>query len=266
MNSHVRRFYRTFVDEETPVRFYHQVIALHENPRLPWDEIKQKMPSFPKGWHELAQLHSDDRIQFIRDFWLSTLPFVSHVHSFLNGFFNKLDDVGVYLTQSRFDSSYECEIVYSLRDDTSFFHGTPPSEERIEMLKRDFNDVLPEDYLAFLKVHDSFSKHSDTGIICSKDLLSVYEKLQTRLQDEIIYSGNQVIEPKDLIPFYESFGQPSFQCFYLSWTPMNAPGNVYYSMAEGKISDVHDPNSWNENLAFSSFLDWLIFYLEGLED
>ncbi len=265
MNSHVRRFYRTVVDKETPVRFYHKVIALHETPQMPWEEIREKMPSFPKGWHELAQLPSDDRIEFIRDFWLSTLPFVSHVHTFLNDFFNGLDDIGVYLTQSQFDSSYECEIVYSLRDDTSFFHGAPTSEERIEALKNDFNDILPEDYLAFLQVHDGFSKHSDTGIIRSRDLRLICDRLQEKIQNEAIYCGKQMIEPKELIPFYESFGQPAFQCFYLSWTPMNSPGNVYYSMAEGKISDVHDQNSWNQNLAFPTFLDWLVFYLEEVE-
>jgi hypothetical protein len=52
----------------------------------------------------------------------------------------------------------------------------------------------------------------------------------------------------------------------MSFTPLESPGNVYYSMAEGKISNVHDRNNWNQNLAFPSFLDWLIFYLEGIED
>src|ERR1700733_6444468 len=112
MNSHVRRFYRTYVDEETPVRFYHQVVPLHESPEMPWEEVKEKMPHLPKGWYELSRLEIDDRVDFVKDFWLSTLPFVSHIHAFLDIFFNRLDDVGVYLTQSRFDSSYECEIVY----------------------------------------------------------------------------------------------------------------------------------------------------------
>jgi hypothetical protein len=239
MNSHVRRFYRTFVDEESPVRFYHEVIALHESPNWQWEEIQQKMPSFPKGWYELARLSLEDRIEFVREFWLSTLPFVSHIHAFLNAFFDKLDDIGVYLTQSQFDSE---------------FH------------KRDFNDVLPEDYLSFLKIHDRFSKHSDTGIIRSSAMRSTYEKIQEKIQNEPIYSGKQLIDPKELIPFYESFGQPSFQCFYLGWTPMNGVGNVYFSMAESSISDVHDQNSLTENLAFPSFLDWLIFYLEAIEN
>jgi hypothetical protein len=266
MNSHVRRFYRKYTDEETPIRFYHEVIALHENPRISWEEIKRKVPSLPKAWYELALLVPKDRLDFVREFWLSTLPFVSHIHAFLDNFFNKLDDIGIYLIQPRFDSPFECEIVYSLRDDTSFFHGFPPAEESLENLQREFNDVLPKDYMTFLKIHDGFSKHSDTGFIKSRNLRSVYENLQEKIQDDIIYSGKQAIEARDLIPFYESFGEPSFQCFYLNWTPVNSIGNVFYSMAEGKISDVHDPNSWNENLAFPTFLDWLVFYLEGIEE
>lgn len=262
MNSHVRRFYRKYVDDEEPIRFFHEVIALHEIPHMGWEEAKIKVPTLPKGWYELALLSLSDRCEFIREFWLSSLPFVSSVQTFLDCFFSKLDDIGVYIVQSRFDGPYECEMVYSLRDDTSFFHGFPPSsEESIENLQRDFNDLLPKDYLAFIKIHDGFYKYSDTGLIRSHHLLGIYEKLQETIQNEMIYSGKQMIEPKDLIPFYESFGQPSFQCFYQNWTPMGCPGNVLYSTAEGKISDVHDRNSWNENLAFPTFLDWLIFYL-----
>jgi hypothetical protein len=266
MNSHVRRFYRKYIDEEVPVRFYHEVIALHEHPRMSWEETKSKAPSLPKGWYELALLAAEDRIEFTKEFWLSALPFISHVHAFLNGFFDRLDDIGVYLVQQQFDSPFECELVYSLRDDSSFFHGLPPADEKIEGLKIAFSDVLPNDYLAFLNIHDGFSKHSDTGIIRSSQLFSAYEKLQDRIQNEVIYSGKKMIEPRELIPFYESFGQPSFQCFYLGWTPMDSVGNIFYSMAEGKISDVQDPKCWDENMAFPTFLDWLIFYLQAYEE
>ena len=42
-------------------------------------------------------------------------------------------------------------------------------------------------------------------------------------------------------------------------------GNIYYSGIEHTISDFKDPAMWVENLAFSTFLDWLAFYLEGME-
>jgi hypothetical protein len=266
MNSHVHRFYRKFADEQAPIRLYHEVISLHEAPRFSWEDLSEKAPSLPKGWYELAHLNTPDRIEFIRDYWLSTLPYLPHAHAFLEKFFNKLDDVGVYLTQLRFDSHFESEIVYSLKDGSCFYHGSPPcSKKEIAKLNVTFEELLPEDFLAFLQIHDGFSKHSDTGIIKTKDL----NTLRKQLHDEIKQYHREFtllkksIDPIDLIPFYESFGQPSYQCFFALWTPSEQAGNVYCSPAENTLSDIQDRNSWQENLAFPTFLDWLIFYLES---
>lgn len=268
MNSHVRRFYRKFVDEDAPIRLYHEVITLHEAPRFTWEELSAKVPHLPKGWFELAYLNKEDRIAFSRDFWLATLPYVPHVHAFFQQFFDRLDDVGVFLTQLRYDSPFECEVVYSLKDGTCFFHGSPPcSNEEIEGINRAFGGMLPEDYRAFLKIHDVFSKHSDTGLVKVKFLKALYQQLIQELQEarqDVICKG-KIVDPKDLIPFYESFGQPSYQCFHAGWNPGNQIGNVYYSFLEKVISDYGDQNAWLENLAFPSFLEWMVFYLEGIE-
>ncbi|MBS0603606.1 MAG: SMI1/KNR4 family protein [Verrucomicrobia bacterium] len=268
MNSHVHRFYRKFADEQAPIRLYHEVIGLHESPRFSWEEMVEKAPSLPKGWYELSRLKPVDRVEFTRDFWLATLPFLPHAHAFIQKFFGQLDDVGVYLTQMRFDSPFECEIVYSLKDGSCFYHGAPPCpDEEIEQLKFEFQNVLPEDFLAFLKIHDGFSKHSDIGIIRTRHLREVRKQLCEELEQtaqEIISSGHP-IDPADLIPFYESFGQPSYQCFFAGWTPLSQAGNVYYSSLEKVLSDIRDRNAWQENLAFPTFLDWLIFYLESIE-
>jgi len=268
MNGHVNRFYRKFVDEVAPIRLYHEVIPLHDNPKLSWEEVSKKSEELPKGWFELSKLSSQDRVDFTREYWLSVLPYVPHVNRFLQNFFAKLDDVGVYLMQLKVDSPFECEMVYSLRDDTCFFHGAPPCEpDNIEQLRLQFDDALPEDFLAFLKIHDGFSKYTDTGVVKSKNIVPLYRQLQLELvgEDQEIVSRDEAIDPKDLIPFYESFGQPSFQCFYVRWVPGKAAGNVYYSLVEQVISDFHDRNAWLENLAFPTFLDWLIFYMEGIE-
>ncbi len=266
MNSHVRRFYRKFVDEEAPIRLYHEVIALHETPSFAFEEVVAKIPALPKGWYELAKLPTADRIEFTRDFWLSRLPYVPHVHRFLQTFFAKLDDVGVYATQLRFDTSFECEIVYSLQDGSCFYHGGPPcSERKLRELNSIFGEILPADYLAFLQIHDGFSKHSDTGVIKTKFLKDLYQQLQIDLAEDDISCGGQPVNPRQLIPFYESFGQPSYQCFYANWSPADGVGNVYYSLIEKVISDVVSKPAALDNLAFPTFLDWLIFYLEGVE-
>lgn len=269
MNSHVHRFYRKFADEQAPIRIYHEVICLHETPHLSWEDISKRASSLPKGWYELSQLKLTDRLDFCRDFWLETLPFIPHVHSFLQNFFSKLDDLGVFLTQDKVDSPFECEMVYSLKDDSCFYHGSPPcTEQEIQSLKRGFASLLPDDYLAFLKIHDGFSKHVDTGMIKTKYLQETKRHLIQEWEQplhEISFKG-KVIDPNDLIPFYESFGQSSYQCFFSRWTPYEQTGNVYYSLVEKTISDMSDPKQrWQDHLAFPTFLDWLIFYLESIE-
>lgn len=259
MNSQVRRYYRKFDDEEIPLRLFYDVISLHETPELSWEGFKERAPDLPRGWYELASLSSADRVNFAKEFWMETLPYVPHIHVFLEKFFAQLDDVGVFLTQVHFDSVYQSEIVYSLRDGSCFFHGCPPAiEDAINALRRKFQESLPEDYLAFLRIHDGFSKHMDVGIIPSKDLSFLSP-------DKTLLPPSQTtVNPRDLILFYESFNEKCYQCFYEGWTPNGEIGNVCYSGLEGGISDTRNKEKWGDQLAFPTFLDWLIFYLEGV--
>lgn len=257
MNSHVQRYYRKIGETGTVSRFYHEVIALQDSPHLSWDDVYKMAPSLPKGWYELSQLKSADRIEFTRDFWLATLPFSPHIDELLQHFFCELDDVGIFLIQLDADSAFECEMVYSFADDSRFYRGFPPtSSEAIEQLKIDFNQVLPEDYLSFLRIHDGFCMNGDIGILSTRRL----HEVKTQLAEELEVS----IDPTGLIPFYKSSDKPCYQCFFAQWAPLGQAGNVFCS-AEKMISDILDKNSWVENLAFPTFLDWLIYYLERVE-
>ncbi len=126
---------------------------------------------------------------------------------------------------------------------------------------------LPEDYLAFLTIHDGFSKHTDTGIIKTKHLPEVHDQLIQEFDQSLseFSAHEQIVVLADLLPFYESFGQSSYQCFFSRWRPHGQACNVYYSMSEKSISDLSHRVRWQENLAFPIFLDWLIFYLENIE-
>lgn len=259
MNSQVRRYYRKFTGEEIPLRLFHDVIPLHEVSSDSWQEVIKKTSSLPKGWFELSRLSSEDRIDFTKEFWLKTLPYVPHIHSFLESFFLRLDDVIIFLTQRHFDSFYESEFVYSLRDGSCFFQGRPPCEEEdILYLKQKFKERIPEDFLAFLRIHNGFSKSLDRGIIPAKDL----HPLEA---GDFIISGGREVNPQELIPFYESYDEKKYQCFYSEWSPNGSFGNIFYSSKERSISALNDPKKWGENLAFPTFLDWLILYLEGIE-
>ena len=92
-----------------------------------------------------------------------------------------------------------------------------------------------------------------------------YTRFQKLLDNSepLISPEGEVIDLKKLIPFYESFGMPVFQCFYSDWYPEQEMGNVYYSGLTQTISDLKLPLS--ESLAFPTFLDWLLFYLEKVE-
>ena len=58
---------------------------------------------------------------------------------------------------------------------------------------------------------------------------------------------------------------PFFQCFWLEWYPEDEMGNVYYSGVANTISDLAAKATSAENMAFPTFTDWLMFYLETIE-
>jgi hypothetical protein len=267
MDHHIKEYYRQYSDE-TPGGNFHSVIALHEAPDTTWKSLHAQIPALCRGWCELAQLSPKDRIEFTRDFWLSKLPYRAGMDEFLDRFFLSLDDIGIFVTQKKFEDPYVAHMVYSVKDNGGFFRGNPPIQEsQLRSFQKYFSEsAFPLDYLAFLQVHDGFCKTTDcTGVIASGDVAEVYEKLQNFIQkqDPIVTDKGVEVNPKKLIPFYESFGMPFFQCFWAEWYPEQEMGNVYYSGVDKTISDVSRIGS--ETMAFATFIDWLMFYLERIE-
>ncbi len=266
--DHVKEFFRQFSDE-TPRGNFHRVIALHEAPDVDWEAVNQLVPKLCKGWYELAHLPSKDRIEFVRDFWLDKLPYQCGFSEFIVRFFDNLDDIGIYLTQQKFDDPVEADIVYCLKDNSGFFRGgIPASEEDLTLLQKQFPDyILPADYKAFLSVHNGFRKSTDvSGIAASHQMEDFNTNFQQLLaqQENLLTTSGKEVNPNSLIAFYQSFGMPFFQCFWGEWYPAEEMGNVYYSGTTKTItySDDSDPNP--ENMAFPTFLHWLMFYLEQI--
>lgn len=252
-------------------KHFHQVIALHESSHLTWEEVTSMAPLLPRGWFELAALPVEYRVEFTCDYWLSCLPFTSQksgrLEKKLGEFFDSVEEIGVFATQSKKGEAFEVHMVYSLKENAGFFQGGPPATpEAIETLIKRFESItFPTDYLAFLRIHDGFSKYTDTGILKSRDVTQVYQKLQHQLAEELLVRPDgETIDPSRLVPFYESFGLHCYQCFYADWYPEGQIGNVYFSEHERFMSNFLDRNRLEENLAFPSFLDWLIFYLEDI--
>jgi hypothetical protein len=252
-------------------KHFHQVIALHEAHDVRWDNLAKQAPLLPRGWFELSRIAMEDRIEFTQEFWHSKLPFIGsesvHLEKRMSEFFENLEEIGIYLVQAKKDGPFDAHMVYSQKGATGFFQGCPPaSDEAVESLVKSFGHInFPPDYLAFLRIHDGFSKYTDTGLIKARNMAQTYQKLQHLLADEILVRPDgQVIVCENLIPFYESFGLHCYQCFYADWYPEEEMGNVYFSENDRSISNYQDSPALEEHLAFSSFLGWLVFYLEDI--
>lgn len=268
MDSHVKEYFRQYSDD-TPSGKFHRVIPLHDSPHIVWEEVHQLVPRLCKGWYELGQLSPADRIEFLKDFWFATMPYLPQLSKAFNDFFNSIDDVGIFITQQSFDDPFEVQLVYSCKKDMGYFRGLmPANDEEISRLQKSFPDyTFPPDYLAFLQIHNGFCKATDTGIIPTSKMLNSYQQFQQMLeQQEIITTlSGEPVDPKTLVPFYESFGMPFYQCFWTEWYPAGEMGNVYYSGVTKKISDINLEGNAEETMTFPTFTDWLMFYLELVE-
>lgn len=129
MDQHVKEYFRQSSDEAPPGNF-HKVIALHDAPDVDWETVKALVPDLCRGWYELARLNPKDRIEFYRDFWLLKLPYSPGLDEFINRFFASLDDIGIFITQKKFEDPYEASLIYSIKDDGGFFRGGLPITEK----------------------------------------------------------------------------------------------------------------------------------------
>lgn len=268
MDNHIKKFFSDSFDETSRGNFS-KVISLNESPDIPWEEVVSKMPELCKGWYELAQISPKDRIELVRDYWLSQMPFHPRLPQSITQFFDNVDDIGVYIVQKRGEENFTSCLVYGLIGGSGFFWGNLGAEEKsLHSIKSYFPDeVLPADYEAFLKIHDGFSKSTDTGIIPTKCFRETNERFQKiLLKEETLKTTSGIaVDPLSLIPFYESFGMPFFQCFWSDWYPEIDMGNVYYSGALHSITEYDENIPSEETMAFPTFGDWLSFYLEQIK-
>lgn len=270
MDFHIEEFYRQSSDGG----HFHKVISLNQHLDMPWETINKKASQLPKGWFELAHLSKRDRIDFTRDFWLSTLPYHPLLQEFIENFFGSLDDILLFLVQKTYDDSLEPELVYSLSNNAGFFRGCiSATDDQITELEREFaQSIFPPDYLSFLRIHNGFCKATDsTGILQTQQVYHCYKNFQKMIENmgaRVTTERGTAVNPKSLIPFYESFGMPFYQCFWGDWYPQNVTGmgNVYFSVTTKTISEpLNYEDSASLNMAYTTFTDWLMFYLERIE-
>ncbi|MEX1012362.1 MAG: SMI1/KNR4 family protein [Waddliaceae bacterium] len=247
-----------------------RVIPMDEIIDVNWEMISMHYPLLPRAWYELAQLSPEDRIDFHRDFWISKIPYQPYLDRQITKFFDSLNDIAVYLVQQSEDLPCEPFLIYMRKGNTGYFRGAlPAQEDQLLFLEEEFSSfIFPEDYLAFLQIHNGFWKATDTtGLIPVEKMPSNFRKFQKLLEDQGVPTTckGDPVDPSTLIPFYESFGMPYYQCFWTTWYPVEEMGNVYYS-SESNTIDIPEMKSKpaGDNLSFASFLDWLMFYVEKI--
>lgn len=270
MDECVGEFFASYSPGSTRGRF-HRVIALHDSPDLSWEEVSQWVPGMCRGWFELCRLPPTTRIQFSYEYWLSKICYYPGFDRKLAQFFGTLEEIGVFITQTTFDAAFEAQMVYCLSGKRGFYRGMiSATEEQIDAMSRLFPAaILPKDYLSFLGIHNGFSKTTDcSGIISTHQMAQKYAEFQTVIEGQgvVTTEDGDLVNPRALIPFYESFGMPFYQCFWSDWHPGEGMGNVYYSASTGTISCPSEKTMGSEeSMAFQTFSEWLLFYLEQVE-
>ena len=234
------------------------MIALHVQKEMTWDEAHERAPSFPKGWWEFSKLSKGIKREFIRDFWFNALPYLPHIYQFLDSFFAKVKEIGVYLAQDSKQEIFEPLLCYQLEN--QIFWGRPPLlEKERQTFKNKVQFPFPEDFLDFLCIHNGFSKGEETGIfsthaMCKED--SVFRERLEQISKKIQLEGEEV-DPQLLFPFYCSSCLDVYQCFYKDWYPDGEVGNVLCSLSKETLP------SWNreETLTFSDLFRLVNFLL-----
>ena len=264
MNPFVLDFYKKSTHIEGIQDPFFEVLFFDDSLSLTWDKLQEMAPSFPRAWFELGKLPEACRIEFIKSYWEKTFPYNPQRNIFLEKFFSRIDDIGIVMTKNMPKAPYQIELIYSLKDEKNFFRGQIfAKEEDIEQLNCHFDYILPHDYLCFLKIHSGFAKSTDTGVLPLQQVYPLTMHLRQIMQQQTpVLSGMQPINPNSLIPFYQSFGRNVFQCFYTEWITKEEIGNVYYSGGDHRISDIRQQQ---RDMAFITFWDWLVFYLEKIE-
>lgn len=264
MNSLIRQF---FSNEKKADVHFRDVCFLTEKSDWNWETALKNAPELPRPWFELSRVSASDRIEFVRDLWLDRLPYSPDTHPRLDQFFQRLDDIAIVLHRQTEEEPLSVEMVYSLEDNSTFFRGLVPCKENeLTALRAKLSVELPYDFQSFYHIHNGFGKLSELGLLRAEDIAQQREHLVDSLlsAQSILRAGSQPIDPQSLIPFYESFGLASYQCFYADWYPGAQMGNIYLSGIDYTVSDITDRKNWTEELAFPSFLDWLVHYLEGV--
>lgn len=242
--------------------YFNKILKVNDS-QISWEDLKQEIPYFPRGWFELAHLSTKDRIEFTQAFWLSKfkkLDIQKGILDKLFQFFESIEEIVVMASRELEDVSYDVHMLYQLKNQT-VLHGYPPvDEEEVLQLQKMFSYMaLPMDYLAFFSIHNGFSKFVDTGVISTYDLAKMRAIFENSFHEEWILVGHHLLSIKQLFPFYGGVELEEFQCFFPSWlSDEKKMQNISVYLAPEITLEVLNQT---EIKKFSTFLHWLLNYM-----
>lgn len=177
-----------------------------------WETVLAKVPLLPRGWFELAGLNQRERIELVRDFWLSCLD-ISPEDSFaIIEFFSSLDTLEVFAYKVSSLSPFQPCLLYIGREDRDSFVGYPPVQCS-EQIPSFCGDRI---YMNFFNIHDGFGHFEDKGILSSKDLAKAFQKFRKLLIKENVCDETEDCYSLGVFPFYEGMSPDNYQCFLVN--------------------------------------------------
>lgn len=253
MKSFVSEYFKNSAQIEGIVDPFFEFVVLEKN-SFSFSDLKQKVLNFPKGWFDLLQFSSEEKIEFVLNTWIDALPFAPEYHDAIIRFFDSLEDIGIVLIKEFQKSPYSVEMIYSLKNRDLFFRGQPPCDE--ETIDEEFDYELPQDYLDFFKIHSGFRKFDDIGFLPGNNLKIYTSMFQQRYLSKIdlIPITEKVCNPNSLVPFYEDKNGGAM-CLNFSPFSDDSLGALCYVSKDFKVSRTF------QNHTSASFLDFLCYYI-----
>ncbi|GAB4184344.1 MAG: hypothetical protein Tsb0015_00120 [Simkaniaceae bacterium] len=231
---------------------YQEVAFLQEEKKETWQKWEEKCPSLLRGWFELSHLSQQDRLEFLEDYWTKTLPYAPPIHEKIHQFFQKLEDVQIFLIKKRDKDFFDPICLYPLNNGNLFIGEAPYTPHEIEAITAQLKMILPEDYLSFFRIHRKFIKKKQVALFPLEEVRIYHQRILEDVQkrEQKITFENKLVDPRNLIPFACNEEENCFQCFFKGWYPSDQIGNISFDLLTGTLSGIDSKNS------YSSFLKW----------
>lgn len=250
---------------------FHRILPLSQESGKGWDLLSERAPLLPRGWYELSRFPQADRVEFTRAFWQAQLgPHLSGARQEgrFAAFLDQLEDVEIVLTQPKADYPLEAHMLYTLkgREGALGMYGAPPATPAaVAHLRQQFAHLsLPDAYFSFLTIHDGFNRYLDRGIVKIHEMARIFQSVQQHLAYTVLNASDGVErEAIHTVPFYEGIEVGSYHCFDAAPGQEQERGNYALPLKVG--NDRYEVVSSPVEKIFSTFIEWLLYYLEDRE-